>query len=401
MRKRHTSKGFLSTIERKFGAVVVYRWYEPGPNGEPREHKRVLGLAKQFRGDAAAWREVERLGLGRRSEDGPRNVKELVDHWLEKECSMDDSPESRRAFSTKDTYRGYLRKWIVPRWGECTLDEVKAISVEEWLATLEKASGEPMAAGSKKKIRDLMHILYEHAIRYEWTDRNPISAVRQGGQRQSTPVRLDVDQLSRLIYQVLGPRERTMVLLDFGAGLRRGELGGVKWQDIDFKEKKLTPNRSIVKQHVGSVKTEKSKNPVPLDDDLIEELLAWRQQTAYAEDGDYVFASPKMKGRQPYWMSRIMQHHIKPAAAEAGIAIKGWHTLRHSYTTLLRQNNNDPKVVQGLLRHNSIRVTMDIYDEAVSAEKQIAHQKVLRLVTRKQDRTVMRTASEKGVAATA
>jgi site-specific recombinase XerD len=180
-----------------------------------------------------------------------------------------------------------------------------------------------MAAGSKKKIRDLMHILYEHAIRYEWTDRNPTSAVRQGGQRQSTPVR------------------------------------------------------------------------------LIEELLAWRQKTAYAEDGDYVFATPKMKGRQPYWMSRIMQHHIKPAAAQAGIASKGWHTLRHSYTTLLRQNNNDPKVVQGLLRHNSIRVTMDIYDEAVSAEKQMAHQKVLRLVTRKQDRTVMRTASERGIAASA
>jgi len=70
-----------------------------------------------------------------------------------------------------------------------------------------------------------------------------------------------------------------------------------------------------------------------------------------------------------------MQHHIKPAASEAGIEIKGWHTLRHSYTTLLRQNNGDPKVVQGLLRHNSIKVTMDIYDEAMSDEKQMAHRK--------------------------
>jgi integrase len=77
-----------------------------------------------------------------------------------------------------------------------------------------------------------------------------------------------------------------MVLLDFGAALRRGELGEVKWEDIDFEEKELTPKRSIVKQHVGSLKAEKSKNPVPLDDDLIEELLAWRQQTPYSEDGD-------------------------------------------------------------------------------------------------------------------
>ena len=83
MRKRHTSKGFLSTIQRKSERVVVYRWYETGPDGKPRERKRVLGLAKQFRSETAAWREVERLGLGRQQEDGPRDLRQLVDHWLE------------------------------------------------------------------------------------------------------------------------------------------------------------------------------------------------------------------------------------------------------------------------------------------------------------------------------
>ena len=399
MRKRHTSKGFLSTIQRKSGAVLVYRWYDPGTDGRPAEHKRVLGLAKDFRSEAAARKEVQRLGLGRRSGDGPSTFKELVDHWLPKECSMEADPKSRRAFSTKDNYRCYLRRWIIPRWGEVALEEVKAIAVEDWLSPLKKPNGKALAPGTKKKIRDLMHVLYAHAIRYEWIDHNPISAVRQGGQRLSTPSRLSVDQLSQLIFEVLKPRERIMVLLDFGTGLRRGELSGVKWEDIDFGERKLTPRRSIVKQHVGAVKTEKSKNSIPLDDDLLDELLAWRQETPYAENSDYIFASPKMKGKQPYWMSRIMQHHIKPAAREAGIEIKGWHTLRHSYTTLLRQNNGDPKVVQGLLRHNSIKVTMDIYDEAMSDEKQMAHRKVLRLVTRKQDRTVMRTASATGVPA--
>ena len=94
-----------------------------------------------------------------------------------------------------------------------------------------------------------------------------------------------------------------------------------------------------------------------------------------------------------------MQHHIKPAASEAGIEIKGWQTLRHSYTTLLRQNNGDPKVVPRAAAPQLREVTMDIYDEAMSDEKQMAHRKVLRLVTRKQDRTVMRTASGTGVPA--
>jgi integrase len=135
-------------------------------------------------------------------------------------------------------------------------------------------------------------------------------------------------------------------LLDFGTGLRRGELSGVRWEDICFEDKILTHKRSIVKQRIGKVKTEASKKSIPLDDVLIEELLAWRWETPYAQDGDYVFASAKMRGKQSYWMSRIMQHHIKPEPLKAGIELNGWHTLRHSYTPLLRLNNNNPKVVQ-------------------------------------------------------
>ena len=74
--------------------------------------------------------------------------------------------------------------------------QVKAVAVESWLSTLKKDDGAPLANGSKKKIRDLMHLLYEHAIRYEWTDRNPIRSVRQSGMRQATPIRLSVDELS-------------------------------------------------------------------------------------------------------------------------------------------------------------------------------------------------------------
>ena len=77
-----------------------------------------------------------------------------------------------------------------------------------------------------------------------------------------------------------------------------------------------------------------------------------------------------------------MQHHIKPVAAKTGIEIKGWHTLRHSYTTLQCQNNNNPKVVQGLLRHASHSITMNVYDEAMSEEKRNAHRGVIQQLNR-------------------
>jgi integrase len=86
-----------------------------------------------------------------------------------------------------------------------------------------------------------------------------------------------------------------------------------------------------------------------------------------------------MKEKQPYWMSKIMRLYIKPVAAKLGIPLKGWHILRHSYTTLLRQNWNNPKVVQDLLRHASYGITMNVYDSAVSEEKREAHSGVMRL----------------------
>ena len=87
----------------------------------------------------------------------------------------------------------------------------------------------------------------------------------------------------------------------------------MQWQDIDFEEKVLTPMRSIVKQHIGDVKTEASKKQIPLDDDLVPELLAWRQETPYAGDSDYVFASPKMKGSSPTGCPRLCSSTSSPS----------------------------------------------------------------------------------------
>ena len=175
-----------------------------------------------------------------------------------------------------------------------------------------------------------MDVFFEHAIRWEWADRNPITAVRQGSKRLGVPKLLAVEELSSLLFKGLELRERVMVFLDFWTGLRRGELAGLTWRDIDFENRQIIPRRSIVKQRIGPVKTEASGKAIPLDDCLLSDLLTWRRETPYTRDSDYVFASAKMKGKQPYWLSRIMQHHIKPAAEKLGIQIKGFHTLRHT-----------------------------------------------------------------------
>ena len=111
--------------------------------------------------------------------------------------------------------------------------------------------------------------------------------------------------------------------------------------------------RSVVDQVVGNVKTEASKRPIPIDPFIAEDLLAWYRTTKYSRPEDYVFATDapragKKRGKQPVWLSKVMQYHIQPAAKRLGITKRiGWHTFRRTYTTLLHANGEDAKVVQG------------------------------------------------------
>ena len=96
--------------------------------------------------------------------------------------------------------------------------------------------------------------------------------------------------------------------------------------------------------------------------------------TVYLQPTDFVFAGDSGK---PRWQETILADHIKPAAKDAKIQGKvGWHTLRHSYATVLRSLGADVKVQQELLRHADIRTTLDIYTRAVSGEKRKAASKV-------------------------
>jgi len=107
-----------------------------------------------------------------------------------------------------------------------------------------------------------MSALFNHGRRHGFVDRNPISLVRQSAKRQTAPDVLLPSEINRLL-QGLRHRERTLVVLAAGTGLRMCELFGLKWRDIDFAGKEASVLRSIVKQAVGPCKTEASQKPVP------------------------------------------------------------------------------------------------------------------------------------------
>lgn len=217
-------------------------------------------------------------------------------------------------------------------------------------------------------------------MRHEFLPRveatNPMRYVRQSGKRQSIPLALEVEQFQSL-FGVLQQRERTMVLLDCGSGLRCGELIGLQWRDFDFACKQMSVTRSVVDMVSGKVKTEASQKTVPLDDFMIEEVLAWYRITPYQKPEDWVFASDSPRAgakrvKQPYWPMTIMRMFIKPVAKRLGIGKSAGTRFDIPTQTSCTPIGRTPKVVQELLRHSSIKVTMDVYTQAVTSEKRKA-----------------------------
>jgi integrase len=120
---------------------------------------------------------------------------------------------------------------------------------------------------------------------------------------------------------------------------------------------------------------------MPLDPALANVLREWKNTSEFKRDCDWVFASPHQGGKLPYRPWGVQQRHLKPAGERARLGLGiGWHTFRHSYSTLLRHLKVDVKVQQELLRHADIRTTLNLYTQGVSDDLREANSKVVRMV---------------------
>ena len=120
---------------------------------------------------------------------------------------------------------------------------------------------------------------------------------------------------------------------------------------------------------------------------LAEVLKCWHQQTLYAQPGDWIFASFKLKGRQARTASILAADHLRPAAVAAGVVLKpgqrfGFHNLRHSLATFLINKEQDTKTVQGLLRHANVSTTLGLYAQSVNSSMVDAQESILTAILR-------------------
>lgn len=399
----------------------VFRYWETQSDGKRKRRKKEVGRVDSMTLEGAEkivapWKRA--LEAHRQGPMVVETMGDLIAHFRFHELSggldpddtdernnkEDDFDPDERSWSTRSRYENVLNAWIEPRWANVPLKDFVAGEVEHWLHGLNQKPHRKrkppfpkvdpkkvkrLAPGTRFKIRSLMSVLFNHAIRWELFSYNPISGptrkagVRQSSKGQKAPDILELTEM-RLILPELSAREKGLISLDMITGIRRGELAALKWKDIDFANLLLNVVRSVVDQRTGKCKTEASAKPVPIDQYTASDLLAWYRLTLYRDTEDWVFASddPRLgekRGKQPLWLSKIMQHHIQPLVKRLGITKRvSWHTFRHTFTSLLTANKENVKVVQELLRHASSKITMDTYAQAQMQEKRRAQLRIVK-----------------------
>ncbi len=370
--------GNLQKDKRSNGPDVwVYRWREYLPNGKMQRRGEMIGTIDEYPTKADALKASEHMRLTANS-DNPRGQTLTFGAILDR-YRKEEMPERH---STNLTYRSYIERHIRPKWADVPLSKLVArgapFVVEQWLKSLSLA---PKAKGN---IRNVMAVVLSCAMRWGFIEQgiNPLSLVRVKGisRRQAEPRILAANEIQALIAALSKEPYRTMVITALSTGLRCSELFALKWLDFDWDRLTILVQRAIVDGVVGDVKTKYSHSGLPLDPVLAEILFTWKRASQFGCRSDWVFASPQKGGDFPLRSTSVLEKHVKPAAITAGLGNVGWHTFRHTYSSMLRQLGVDLKVQQELLRHADVRTTLNVYTQAISEHKRAAHSSVVRMV---------------------
>jgi integrase len=311
---------------------------------------------------------------------GPTVAEFLLD-WLEQ------SAPTRRA-TTSVLYDRFVRQHIVPHLGEILIRNLAPADIRAWHTVLlrkaKRWGGAPLSPTTVRTTHRILRRALQDALRWELIDRNPCDAVI-APRRAATEMRAwTAAESRRFLVHVEEDRLAAMWRLFVATGMRRGEVAGLRWIDVDLAAARLSVRSTRVLVY-GAVqviepKTPRSRRVVALDPGTVASLAAHRERQAVAraraadlwEETGYVFA--REDGR-PIDPDRIT-HLFGLAVVASGLPRIRLHDLRHTAATLALGAGIHPKVVSERLGHSSITITLDTYSHVLPSMQEDAAMRV-------------------------
>jgi integrase len=303
-----------------------------------------------------------RLESGAPVRDASRTVGDWFAQWRSGTLAA-----SARKPATIALYATLCRTHLeTGRFAAITLDRLRASDVDALILELR---GKGLSDSTVRTVYTVARAAIDGAVRDGLLARNPVAQVARPAVARREAAHLSAGEVARVLAAATGSRYYPALLLIAATGLRRGECLALTWDQVDLEAGSLrvaaTLGRVGRKLIVSDVKTARSRRTVPLSDALVEMLRRHRvaQLTERLRAGDrwqdtgLVFCTEHGRAVEPRNLLRV----IEAAAAAAGVAGVGVHTLRHSVAVAWLESGVHVKAVADLLGHSSIAITGDVY----------------------------------------
>ena len=310
-----------------------------------------------------------------------QTVTQFLRDWLESTQVQSVRPR------TYERYEEIVRLHIIPALGKHQLQKLTAQQVQTFYA---KKLKEGLSSTTVNTIHNVFHKALDTAKKWKLIFENVCDLVSPPRARQSEFKPLTLEQIRVLLDVARGHPIEALLTLALATGMRRGKLLGLKWRDIDFAIGTLQIHRILTRVPTkvpgkgfieAEPKTEKSRRNIILAPFALDVLKQHRTRQLEAklkagpkwEEHDYVFCTSVGTHLNP---DRDVLFQLKKLLKQAGLPDIRFHDLRHSAATLLLSMGVHPKVVQEILGHSQITMTLDVYSHVLPTMQQEAMNKL-------------------------
>ena len=377
MAKRSNGEGSYITDKKR--KLVIYQFYYIDTDGKRKRTRKAGRNRAEAKEKADAFLKALQQSddnIGNPLKGGATTVGTWIDKWLEVTIKPNVRPK------TFETYRGCLLNHIRPYFADIPLEKLTPLTLQEHFAYLKQYGSKDKAVLSNTTVRTVRRyfsMCLEDAIRNGLIIKNPIKLTKPPKQEKKEIITLTQNEISQLLenagkadHELMCFMLPVLLRLALATGMRKGELFGLQWDDINFSHSCINLKRTLTyPKGKGAVlqapKTKTGYRKILVGSEEIDMLANYKQQQAkYADElGDlfmssnYVFTS---KFGEPIRFSNFLRRHFRPLCDKCGISKDFvFHGLRHTHATMLLQKGIHPKVVQERLGHSSIKITLDTY----------------------------------------
>ena len=323
--------------------------------------------------DAQTWvgEKITERETGTDVDPSKVTVAEFLDRWL------NNHKKPKVEATTYDRYKNKINAHLKPGLGGIPIQDLEPYHVESYFAK-KRVSGRKdnkeggLSENTLKKHYVILNNAMKRALKLKLIKYNPVQAVESPQPEDYEAPVMRKEEYHKLLNEIKDDALMfAFVMTDLMTGMRRSEILGLEWSEVDLEEGVIEVKKRLVTVeggtlHENKTKNDSSKRKIKISEKLISILKKYKNEqnkmklkaTKYDKSKNFVFCRPDGKHYAPKTFNNKLDKYLEQAGLTQEYTI---HTLRHTFATLNLEHGVPAKIVQEMLGHSTISTTLDIY----------------------------------------